>query len=187
MNNEAVRNRQWPWSAPKPRLLLAGVLVAALLGACSNHQQPAPAQSAESPIPSSVDFTTSDPAVTWSERVCGGLLPVARAGSPPSLDPHDLEGSRQRFDTYLRDHVEALNAALGQITAAGPAPVIKGAQVNQMLVTTLSKLRDAFAAGAAELDAVPQNERDYTLMYTLTGISSLLVPTDGRTLLESNA
>ena len=56
-----------------------------------------------------------------------------------------------------------------------------------MLVTTLSKLRDAFAAGAAELDAVPQNERDYTLMYTLTGISSLLVPTDGRTLLESNA
>jgi hypothetical protein len=158
--------------------------VAALLGACSNHQQPAPAQSAQSPTPPSVDITTSDPAVAWSERICGGLLPVARAGSPPSLDPHDLEGSRQRFATYLRDHVDALDAALGEITAAGPAPVIKGPQVNQLLVTTLSKLRDAFAAGSGELDAVPPNERGDTLRYTLAGVSSLLVPTDGRTLLD---
>jgi hypothetical protein len=141
-------------------------------------------QSAESPTPSGVDFTTSDPAVAWSERICGGLLPVARAGSPPSLDPHDLEGSRQRFDTYLRDHVHALDAALADISAAGPAPVIKCPQVDQLLVTTLSKLRDAFAAGSAELDAVPPNERGYTLIYTLSGVSSLLVPTEGRTLLD---
>jgi hypothetical protein len=70
------------------------------------------------------------------------------------------------------------------ISAAGPAPVIQGPQVNQLLVTTLSKLRDAFAAGSAELDAVPQNERDYTLMYPLNGVGSLLVPTEGRTLLD---
>ena len=126
-----------------------------MLGACSNSQRPAPAQSAESSTPSHAGFTASDPTVAWSERICGALLPVARAGSPPSLDTHDLEGSRQRFHTYLRDHVDALDAALADISAAGPAPVIKGPQVNQLLVTTLSKLRDAFAAGSAELDARP--------------------------------
>ena len=156
----------------------------AVLGACSNSQRPAPAQSAESSTPSHAGFTASDPTVAWSERICGALLPVVGAGSPPRLDTHDLEGSRQRFHTYLRDHVDALDAALADISAAGPAPVIKGPQVNQLLVTTLSKLRDAFAAGSAELDAVPQNERDYTLVYTLAGISSLLVPTEGRSLLD---
>jgi hypothetical protein len=49
-------------------------------------------------------------------------------------------------------------------------------------VATLSQRRDALAAGFAELDAVPWNEHD-TLLYTLTGVTSLLVPTDGRTLL----
>ncbi len=179
-----MRNRPGPRSAPKLRFLLAGVLVGAVLGACSNSQRPAPAQSAESSTPSHANFTTSDPTVAWSERICGALLPVVGAGSPPRLDTHDLEGSRKRFHTYLRDHVDALDAALADISAAGPAPVIKGPQVNQLLVTTLSKLRDAFAAGSAELDVVPQNERDYTLVYTLAGISSLLVPTEGRTLLD---
>lgn len=179
-----MRNRQGPRSAPKPRLLLAGLLVGAVLGACSNSQRPAPAQSAEPSTPSHAGFTASDPTVAWSERICGALLPVAGAGSPPSLDTHDLVGSRQRFHTYLRDHVDALDGALADISAAGPAPVIKGPQVNQLLVTTLSTLRDAFAAGLAELDALPQNERDYTLMYTLAGVSSLLVPTEGRTLMD---
>jgi hypothetical protein len=73
------------------------------------------------------------------------------------------------FSTPSR--VDDLNAALPDIAAAGPAPVNEGPrpQVSQVLVTTLSKLRDALAAGSAELDAVPQNQRDDTLMYTLTG------------------
>lgn len=88
------------------------------------------------------------------------------------------------FSTPSR--VDDLNAALPDIAAAGPAPVNEGPrpQVSQVLVTTLSKLRDALAAGSAELDAVPQNQRDDTLMYTLTGVTSLPVPADGRTLLD---
>jgi hypothetical protein len=178
-----MRNRHGPRCAPKLRLLPAAVLVAALLGACSDGQRPAPAQFAEFPTPSRLNFSTSDPAVAWSERLCRAVLPVARAGSPPSLDAHDLDGSRKRFHTYLHDHVNALNAALTDIAAAGPAPVDNGPQADQVLVTTLSTLRDALAAGAAELDAVPPNLRD-TLLYTLTGVSSLLVPTDGSTLLD---
>ena len=63
-------------------------------------------------------FTAFDPALAWSERICSALLPVARAGSPPSLATHDLAGSRPRFHTYLRDHVDALEAALAEISAA---------------------------------------------------------------------
>jgi hypothetical protein len=88
-----------------------------------------------------IDFTASDPAVAWSERICGALLPVVRASSPPSLDVHDLAGSRQRFHTYLRDHVDALDAALADISAAGPAPVIQGPQVNQLLMTPVQAAR----------------------------------------------
>jgi hypothetical protein len=160
------------------------VLVAAVLGACSNSEQPAPAQSAEFLTPSQLDFPMPDPTVVWSERVCHALLPVAGvAGNPPSLDANNLEDSRQRFHTYLQDYVNVLSAALTDIAAAGPAPVDKGPQVDQLLAATLSKRRDALAAGFAELDAVPRNQRG-TLMYTLTGITSLLVPTDGRALLD---
>ncbi|MDQ3763642.1 MAG: hypothetical protein M3460_19070 [Actinomycetota bacterium] len=179
-----MRNRQGPRPIPKPRLLLAAVLVAALLGACSNSEQPAPPQSAELLTPSHPDSRTPDPAVAWSERLCRALLPVAHgAANPPSLDASNLEGTRQRFHTYLRNQVEVLSAALTQIAAAGPAPVHKGPQVDQVLIATLSKRRDALAAGFAELDAVPRNQRD-TLLYTLTGVTSLLAPTDGRTLLD---
>lgn len=58
----------------------------------------------------------------------------------------------------------------------------KGAQVDQVLTTTLSRWRDTLAAGLAELDAVPPGEPE-TLRYTLTGVTSLLVPADGKTLL----
>ena len=173
-----------PWPISKPRLLLVAVLVAALLGACSNSEQPAPSRSAEFLAPSQLDFPTPDPAVVWSERVCHALLPVAHsAGNPPNLDANNLEDSRQRFHTFLHDYVNALSAALTDIAAAGPAPVDKGPQVDQLLVATLSKRRDALAAGFAELDAVPRNQRG-PLMYTLTGITSQLVPTDGRALLD---
>lgn len=102
-------------------------------------------------------------------------MPVAQgAGIPPSLDANNLEGSRQRFHTYLHDHVDVLSAALTDIAAAGPAPVDKGPQVDQVLVATLSMRRDALAAAFSELDSVPRNQRD-TLMYTLTGVTSLLV------------
>jgi hypothetical protein len=53
--------------------------------------------------------------------------------------------------------------------------------VDQVLVTTLSRLRDALAAGLAELDAVPLGQPG-TLRATLTAVTSLIVPTDGRTL-----
>ena len=171
-----------PRPLSKPRLLVA-VLVATLLGACSNSEQPAPAQPAEFQTPSQLNFPMPDPAVMWSERVCHALLPVAAAGNPPSLDANNLEDSRQRFRTYLQDYVNVLSAALTNIAAAGPAPVDKGPQVDQLLVANLSKRRDALATGVAELDAVPRNQRGI-LMYTLTGITSLLVPTDGRTLLD---
>jgi len=178
-----MKNSQGTRPIPKPRLLLAAVLVAALLGACSNSQRPAPAHSAGVPTAVGLDSPTPDPAVAWSERLCSALLPVAHgAGTPPSLDVNNLEGSRQRFHTYLHNQVDILSTALTQIAAAGPAPVDKGPQVDQVLVATLSKRRDALAAGFAELDAVPWNQRD-TLRYTLTAITSLLVPTDGRTLL----
>jgi hypothetical protein len=175
---------QGPRPIPKFRLVLAAVLVAAVLGACSNGEQPAPAQSAGFPTPSRLDVgSTPDPVVAWSERLCRALLPVAQgAETPPSLDAKNLAGSRERFLSYLRNQVEALTAALAQIAAAGPAPVDKGPQLDQVLVATLSQRRDALAAGFAELDAVPRNEHD-TLLYTLTGVTSLLVPTDGRTLL----
>jgi hypothetical protein len=96
--------------------------------------------------------STPEPAVAWSEELCCALLPVAQsAGIPPSLDASDLEGSRQHFHIYLRNQVDALNTALTQIVAARPAPVDKGAQVDQVLVTTLSPRRGELAAGLAEL------------------------------------
>ncbi|MGH4012074.1 MAG: hypothetical protein ACRDTH_28605 [Pseudonocardiaceae bacterium] len=179
-----MRDRQGPRPIPKLRFLLAAVLVAAALGACSNSEQPAPAQSTELLTPSRAGSPTPDPAVAWSERLCRALLPVAHSGkSPPSLEPSNLEGTRQRFHTYLRNQLEALNGALAEIAAAGPAPANKGPQADQVLVATLSKRRDVLAAGFAELDAVPRNLHD-TLLYTLTGLTSLLVPLDGRTLLN---
>jgi hypothetical protein len=178
-----MRNRQGPRPTVS-RLVLVGVLVAALLGACSNGEQPAPVQSAEFPTVPRLDSPTPDPTVAWSEQLCRALLPVAQgAGTPPSLDASDPEGSRQRFHTYLHNQVDALNTALTQIAAAGPAPVHKGPQVDQVLVTTLSQRRDALAAGLAELDAVPPGQPT-TLRYTLTAVTSLLVPTDGRTLMR---
>jgi hypothetical protein len=160
------------------------VLAAAPLAACSNNQQPASAQSAGLPITVRPGSSTPEPAVAWSEQLCRALLPVAQgAGTSPHLDASDLEGSRQRFHTYLHNQVDALNTALTRIAAAGPAPVDKGPQVDQMLVTTLSRQRDALAAGLAELDAVPLRQPE-TLRYTLTAITSLIVPTDGRTLMD---
>src|SRR5262249_8538007 len=151
--------RQEPRLTPKPRHLLVGVLVAALLGACSNSQQPAPAQSAEFPVPSRLNVPMPDPVVAWSEQLCRALLPVAHsAENPPSLDATNLEGSRQRFDAYLHDYLNVLNTALTGIAAAGPAPGDKGPQVDQVLVDTLSKRRDALVASLAELDAVPANQ-----------------------------
>jgi hypothetical protein len=73
-----------------------------------------------------------------------------------------------------------LSKALTRIAAAGPAPVDKGAQVDQVLHLTLSRQRDTLAAGLAELDAV--RGQPETLRYTLTGVTSLLVPIDGKTL-----
>jgi len=74
-----------------------------------------------------------------------------------------------------------LSKALTRIAAAGPAPVDKGAQVDQVLHLTLSRQRDTLVAGLAELDAVPRGQPE-TLRYTLTGVTSLLVPIDGKTL-----
>lgn len=162
--------------------VLTAVLAAALLGACSNSQGPAPAQSAglHTTLPSGPALP--DPSVAWSEQLCHALLPVAQGtGTPPSLEASDPETSRQLFHTYLHNQVDVLNTALSRIAAAGPAPVDKGPEVDQVLVTTLSRLRDALAAGLAELDAVPLGQPG-TLRATLTAVTSLIVPTDGRTL-----
>ena len=134
--------------------------------------------------PTALRSASSTPVtVAWSERLCRALLPVVQGtGSPPNLDVSDPEGSRQRLHTYLHNQVEALNSALTRIAAAEPAPVNKGSQVDQVLVTTLSQRRNALAAGLAELDAVPLG-RPETLKHTLTAVTSLLVPTDGKTLL----
>jgi hypothetical protein len=76
--------------------VLTAVLAAALLGACSNSQGPAPAQSA-------------------------GLHTTLPSGpSLPDLDASDPEGSRQRFHIYLHNQVDVLNTALSRIAAAGP-------------------------------------------------------------------
>jgi hypothetical protein len=167
----------------KPGPVLAAVLALVLLEACSNNQQPAPNQSAGFPTALRPGSYSPDPAVAWSERLCGALLPVAQsAGTPPALDALHPEGSRQPFRISLNNQVGALTSALTRIAAAGPAPVDKGAQVDQVLTTTLSRWRDALAAGLAELDAVPLGEPE-TLRYTLTGVTSLLVPADGKTLL----
>ena len=167
----------------KPGLVLAALLALVLLGACSNGQQPAPDQSAGSPTAQRPGSYSPDPTVAWSEQLCHALLPVAQsAGTPPVLAAVDPEGSRQRFHISLHNQVDALTTALTWIAAAGPAPVDKGAQVDQVLTTTLSRWRDTLAAGLAELDAVPPGEPE-TLRYTLTGVTSLLVPADGKTLL----
>ncbi|MGH3775275.1 MAG: hypothetical protein ACRDRR_05995 [Pseudonocardiaceae bacterium] len=166
----------------KSSVVLAAVLMATLLGACSNSERPALTRQAGDPT--ALRSASSTPVtVAWSERLCRALLPVVQGtGSPPNLDVSDPEGSRQRLHTYLHNQVEALNSALTRIAAAEPAPVNKGSQVDQVLVTTLSQRRNALAAGLAELDAVPLG-RPETLKYTLTAVTSLLVPTDGKTLL----
>jgi hypothetical protein len=162
--------------------VLTAVLAAALLGACSNGQGPAPDQSAGLPAALPPGPALPDPSVAWSEQLCHALLPVAQgAGTPPSLEASDPEGSRQGFHIYLHNQVDALDTALSRIAAAGPAPVDKGPVVDQVLVTTLSRLRDALAAGLAELDAVPLGQPG-TLRATLTAVTSLIVPADGRTL-----
>jgi hypothetical protein len=161
---------------------MTAVLALVLLGACSNGQQPAPAEAAGLPTALAAGSFSPDPTVAWTERLCRALLPVAQsAGTPPFLDASDPEGSRQRFHTSLHNQVDALSNALAQIAAAGPAPVDKGPQVDQVLNFTLSRQRDTLAAGLAELDAVPLGQSE-ALRYTLTGVTSLLVPTDGKTL-----
>jgi hypothetical protein len=166
----------------KSSLVLTGVLLAALLGACSNSERPALTQDAEAST--ALRSASSTPvAVAWSERFCRALLPIVQgAEAPPHLVLSDPEGSRQRLHTYLHNQVEALNTALTRIAAAGPAPVDKGSQVDQVLVTALSLRRDTLEAGLAQLDAVPLRQPE-TLKYTLTAVTSLLVPTDGKTLL----
>jgi hypothetical protein len=164
-----------------PGVIQSTVLALVLLGACSNGQQPAPAEFA-GPTALSAGSFSPDPTVAWTEQLCRALLPIAQsAGIPPVLDPSDPEGSRQRFHTSLQNQVDALSKALTRIAAAGPAPVDKGAQVDQVLHLTLSRQRDTLAAGLAELDAVPRGQPE-TLRYTLTGVTSLLVPIDGKTL-----
>ena len=166
-------------------VLLAGALLAGTLGACSNSQQPAAAPSSGAlPPPPPPDTSSTDPSVAWSERLCRALLPIVPATSAlPALDRADPEGSRQRFRTYLRSSIEALDSALRGLAAAGPAPVDNGPQVDQVLRTVLHQRREALAAGLAELDAVPQGQPE-TLRSTLRGLTSLVIPVDGKALLD---
>lgn len=164
---------------------LAVALLAGVIGACSNSQQPAaplPAGALSPPPP--VHAASTDPSVAWSERLCRALLPIVHATSaPPALDRADPEGSRQRFRAYLSSSIEALDSALTELAAAGPAPVANGPQVDQVLRTVLAQRREALAAGLAELDAVPQGQPE-TLRSTLRGLTSLVTPVDGKALLE---
>jgi hypothetical protein len=159
-------------------------LLAGVIGACSNSQQPAAAPPAGAlPLPPPRTSST-DPSVAWSERLCRALLPIVPATSAlPALDRADPEGSRQRFSAYLRSSIEALDSALTGLAAAGPAPVDNGPQVDQVLRTVLHQRREALAAGLAELDAVPQGQPE-TLRSTLRGLASLVIPVDGKALLE---
>jgi hypothetical protein len=68
--------------------VLTAVLAAALLGACSNSQGPAPAQSAglHTTLPSGPSLP--DPSLAWSEQLCHALLPVAQGREPrPASTP----------------------------------------------------------------------------------------------------
>ncbi|HEY7222317.1 MAG TPA: hypothetical protein VH561_01675 [Micromonosporaceae bacterium] len=125
------------------RVLVTMVTLTFLLGACSSG-------------PSADD---------WARSVCDALTPWRAAiddlnerASEQMASSTTPEQTRQHLVALVTDAREATETARAAVASAGIPDVAGGAQVADGFTTSLSETRDAYAAAADELLALPADD-----------------------------
>lgn len=91
----------------------------------------------------------------WTDDVCGALTGFATAvSSQPSVDQTDPASVKSGLGTYLTGTASALDEAIRDLKAAGPAPVRGGDEYVSRLTGTLTSVRTSFTDAAGRLDQV---------------------------------
>lgn len=138
------------------RFLPVLVLTLLALAGCNYPVDTAPTPSRPFAPPATAAGAGPD---AWLDQVCTALVPVAvTARDVPATVPDDLVGSRNRLVSFIDTRLVALNSAVEQIDAAGPAPIDNGQAASAAAVDVLRQRVAALNERRADLVAVPAND-----------------------------
>lgn len=144
----------------RPALLAAALAAALLLGTgCTSSVTGTAAPTGGTPAPSRALAPTGDP-VAWVDDVCGALTQAADITTrQPRLDPNgDSAALLTGVSDYFGQAVEAFDAAIAGLGAAGPSPIEGGDELVTRLTDALTTIRTPFQDAKAQLDAADPND-----------------------------
>ncbi len=169
------------------RLLPACALALALLGGCGlpvpGTAASAPAASATAapasaaPASDTAVAKTAD-AVTWADDFCGAVVTFQQASKKqPQIDPSSPKKALASLRTYLGDFTAALDKAIADLQAAGPAPTPSGDAAVKALTGYLTSAKAAFAKAQSSLDKASTSDPQ-SIMSAIQPLQSLTTPPD---------
>jgi hypothetical protein len=167
------------------RLLPACALALALLGGCGLPVPGTPASAPAAPASATAVAKTSD-AVTWADDFCGAVVTFQEASKKqPQIDPSSPKKALAGLRTYLNDFTAALDKAVADLEAAGPAPTPSGDAAVKALTDYLTSAKEAFAKAQASLDKASTSDPS-SIMTAIQPLQSLTTPPDALKNLSSD-
>ena len=162
------------------RLLAAAVSVLALAAGCAD---PAPAAPAGPAAPATA--SASD-AAAWTDKFCGAIVTFQDAAKKqPQIDQSSPKKALAGLRTYIDEFTAAIDAAVTDLTAAGPAPVPAGDAAVSALTQYLDSARGKFVKAKAALDAAKPSDPS-SILAVSDPLSGLQDPPDTLTNLSED-
>jgi hypothetical protein len=133
--------------------ILAAVAAAGLaIAGCSEGAGPPTPAPEPTPQPAPTTGVASA-TVTWTDSVCGALVPVVQAvTAPPSSARSDPVAVKQAYLTYIDGALGTTDHAEQQVNQAGAAPVQGGGELARGIQEQLGDLRQDLAQARAQIE-----------------------------------
>jgi hypothetical protein len=168
------------------RLLPACALALALLGGCGLPIPGTPASApAAAPASATAAAKTTD-AVAWADDFCGAVVTFQQASKKqPQIDPSSPKKALAGLRTYLDEFTVALDKAVADLEAAGPAPTPSGDAAVTALTDYLTSAKKSFVKAQDALDQADTNDPQ-SILTAMEPLQSLATPPDALRNLSSD-
>jgi len=167
------------------RLVPACALALALLGGCG-LPVPGTASSAPAAPASATTAAKTTDAVTWANDFCGAVVTFQEASKKqPQIDPSSPKKALAGLRTYLDDFTAALDKAIADLKAAGPAPTPSGDAAVTALTDYLTSAKTSFAKAQSALDQASTSDPS-SITSAIEPLQSLTTPPDALKNLSSD-